>query len=560
MLLAAMMLSTSCEQIPGLELPNGDDTEQTPDDGNNGEDEGEKPGDKPSQGEDEGDEPNDKPSQGEGEGNEPGEGEGEGTEPGDGTEPGEGEGNEPGNQPGEGENEGEENPNGKPDQPGEGGVSSLTPGQHKQRLEQIGLDFLSYFNAEEHKELIDAMIALSDVWGIAEEVEPQPMQPMPTDRPEEEYTRTRAMMSAIMGIAKGSPAAMVEFATRAADESTILDLNDYGGTIFTFDTKNEEWVEGTGAKGNEIKASWPDNYGATITWSNSSKYWDYQTPEDYYDDYIRVYIPSEINFVITSGSKTLATIDVEPQLTDNYTLAPNAKVTFPGGFVYNIKSSANATGINAQVTFSKGSQLLMSAAATIAINDFTDPDNWYYEDDYVWEDEFGNQYQDRWYDPTMYMIEHAKTGQFQIDLLDLSIVGSGDFRKIYDTAESFDDDEEDGWNSNAWANAMVDVINKEAKCYLFYNDTNEKVCDVVAQKTKWTDEYYDWETDQYVTEDMYAFEPIMLFPDDSKYSFESYFTKKKFNSLIEAFEALVEAYAKLLPEDYVDEDIFEPSR
>jgi hypothetical protein len=52
----------------------------------------------------------------------------------------------------------------------------------------------------------------------------------------------------------------------------------------------------------------------------------------------------------------------------------------------------------------------------------------------------------------------------------------------------------------------------------------------------------------------------MLFPDDSKYSFESYFTKKKFNSLIEAFEALVEAYAKLLPEDYVDEDIFEPSR
>ena len=533
MLLAALMLSTSCEQLPFE--PKDDNTEQTPDAGDNGEDEGEKPADKPGEGEGEGNEPDQGDQPGEGEGNEPGEGEGEG--------------NEPGNN----------------DQPGEGGVSSLTPGQHKQRLEQIGIEFLSYFNAEEHQELIDAMIALSDVWGISEEVESMPM-PMdsvmpPYDKGEMDFefsgsdsTRTRAMMSAIMGIAQGSPAAMVDFATRAADESTILDLNDFGGMILTYDTENEEWIEDAGAAHNEIKASWPDNYGATITWTNSNKFWDYQTPENYYDDYIRVYIPSDINFVITSGNKTLVTIDVEPQFTDNYTLAPNVKATLPGGFVYNVKSSASATGVNAQVTFSKGSKLLMSGAVTIAINDFTDPDNWYYEDDYVWEDEYGNQYQDRWYDPTMYMIEYAKTGQFQIDLLDLSIVGAGDFRKIYDSAESFDDDVEGGWNSNAWADTMVDVINKEAKCFLFYNDTNEKVCDVVAQKTKWTEEYYDWETNQYVTEDMYAFEPIMLFPDGSKYSFESYFTEKKFKSLIEAFEALVEAYAKLLPEDYIDEE------
>ena len=99
---------------------------------------------------------------------------------------------------------------------------------------------------------------------------------------------------------------------------------------------------------------------------------------------------------------------------------------------------------------------------------------------------------------------------------------------------------------------MVELINKEAECKLFYNDTKEKVCDIVAQKYKWTDEYWYWNGYEYVSvkEDYYSAEPILLFPDGSKYSFENYFTSKGFQKLIEAFWQIVEEYYNLVGEEF----------
>ena len=450
-----------------------------------------------------------------------------------------GESNQPGNNTG-GEN------NGIPSIPnGSESVSQLTPGQHKQRLEEIGMEFLSYFNAEEQQELADAILALAEVWD--EDLEEDVAQTEVSFNNSFVDVGSRAMMTSMLGIAQGSPMAMVEFATRAASEDFIVDINEYGGMCLSYDGEFEEWKDTGDAKNNEIKIVWPDNYMAYVTWNNSNKIWECTIDDVRY----RVYVPSEINFAITSKNKNLVTVSVYPKLTDNYSIAPDVKVTITGGFVYNVKSSADPKGLNVQFTMSKGQKLLVSAAATIAINDFTDPNNWYYEDSYSWEDGYGNTYYENrsYYDPAIYLVENAKTGQFQVDILGLTMVGMGDYRTIYDTMERYDDQD---WDESKWADKMVELINKEAECKLFYNDTKEKVCDIVAQKYKWTDEYWYWNGYEYVSvkEDYYSAEPILLFPDGSKYSFENYFTSKGFQKLIEAFWQIVEEYYNLVGEEF----------
>jgi hypothetical protein len=69
-----------------------------------------------------------------------------------------------------------------------------------------------------------------------------------------------------------------------------------------------------------------------------------------------------------------------------------------------------------------------------------------------------------------------------------------------------------------------------------YNDTKEKVADIVAN----TSVYYD---DGYADYDV---EPILLFPDGSKFAFEEYFTERAFRDLLERIEELAEEVDDLL--------------
>ena len=62
-----------------------------------------------------------------------------------------------------------------------------------------------------------------------------------------------------------------------------------------------------------------------------------------------------------------------------------------------------------------------------------------------------------------------------------------------------------------------------------YNDTNEKIADVILQTVE--EEYYDQYLDK--TDYIYYAAPILVFPDGSKFAFEDFFTEESFSDLIE---------------------------
>ena len=93
-------------------------------------------------------------------------------------------------------------------------------------------------------------------------------------------------------------------------------------------------------------------------------------------------------------------------------------------------------------------------------------------------------------------------------------------------------------NAKKECEAICKYVNDKVQVVLVYNDTKEKVADVVMSVAREYDSYGD---DYY-----YYVEPILLFPDESKYAFEDYFTERAFGNLIRKVEELAEDFANLV--------------
>ena len=107
--------------------------------------------------------------------------------------------------------------------------SSLTPGEHKARLEEIAVEFVEYFDANDTEELVDGALSLAEY-----------MEDF--DYYGDESYRFDAKLLA-QGAKRFSAQALAEFATRAA-ESFVIDVNDpdlnpFAGKCFTYE--GYEW-------------------------------------------------------------------------------------------------------------------------------------------------------------------------------------------------------------------------------------------------------------------------------------------------------------------------------
>lgn len=79
---------------------------------------------------------------------------------------------------------------------------------------------------------------------------------------------------------------------------------------------------------------------------------------------------------------------------------------------------------------------------------------------------------------------------------------------------------------------VCDLVNEKVKLIIAYNDTDEKVADIILQVSRDDEDYY--------------VEPILLFPDGSKYAFENYFTETAFGDLIDAIEELADDFEDMM--------------
>lgn len=438
--------------------------------------------------------------------------------------------NNPSNPNNPGGNENEQDPI----NPGEDviGDSDLTPGEHKARLEEIAIEFVEAFEPTDVEELVNSAFALAEYaeyfdYGFGVESE---------DVVEEGGAPVETLAR---GLQRFSAADIVAFATRATEDFVVdindPDMNPYAGKCYTWNGDDYAWEE-TNGKDKTITFEWDDTV-ATISWAKSTKVEYYYEDEDMN---VVVYVPNNVEISFKINGKEYLNIVLETNITNIQTWAPEYKVTLNGGYEFTGRSKGNSKGLEAGGSIKKSGKTLLNAAAVVAINDATDIDNWmteYYDEyDGVYYTEVSGEY----------FLDQVKTGAAQLDILELSIVGEGDFKGMYEEIERLEE-EYDYWDEN-W-NKLPDVekeycdevckyVNEKVEIVLLYNDTNERVANIVFSTIMYNDEY-----DGYID---YDIEPILVFPDGSKFAFEEYFTEKAFGDLIEVVQALAEEIDSLV--------------
>ena len=384
--------------------------------------------------------------------------------------------------------------------------SELTPDEHKQKLESIAMQLVDEFNPADFNTLTESLASLAsylpseeeDEWGDSEEV------------PEV----TQALKS-------GSVSALTSAITRAS-EQFIIDANDGAieveGYRFTFDESGEPSYEELGRTG-VVEVAW-DNAVATFTWGENDGRYTYYFEED--DVEYIVEVPSYINASLKINEVEHLNINIEPKVIDNYTFAPKLTIKIYGGYEVVTEVNADSQKLNHNTLLNKNAKKLISATSEFYINGFTNPDNW------LAEYEYGDGYVETGYDPEEYFNNNVTSAQFRYDVLTLSIIGScSDIKKMLEEEEELLDDRDDDYT--AYYTGLATIMNKYFNIIAVYNDTDEKIADI-----KWQGFYNEGYDEEYdCTVIAAGCEPILVFPDGSKFSLEQFFTMEDFEDLFE---------------------------
>ena len=390
--------------------------------------------------------------------------------------------------------------------------SDLTPTEHQAKLEQIAIDLLDQINPADVEELAYSLMTLSerlpeDIYGDEGNWE--------EDYYPEEYARS---------IKNFDVNSIVALTTRASEEF-IIDINDpefdFGGYSYEI-TEDGEVIYGELDDPRAIVIKW-DNDALTLSWGENKGQYTMEDSEEGVTYIVKV--PAYIKVAITVAGKEHFNAYIEPNITDNYTYAPAMTINLNGGYELYGKTSANNKGISAEASFKKNGTKLFGGAVAFDIKGMTNPENWYYE--------YYNEYFEEtitYISPEDYFIENVTNGFAQFDILTLSVIGNGDLKKVINELDALDERyaESDGSEKEYWDEGCA-IINKYLKLVAIYNDTKEKIADVILQ-TELVEYYDEWEDMTYTYYDPV---PVLVFPDGSKFLFEDFFNESGFGNLFE---------------------------
>ena len=265
--------------------------------------------------------------------------------------------------------------------------STLTPGEHKAKLEDIAVEFIGYVDLADFEEILDTLYCLAEYL---------------------EYDEEYAYNELAMGIKNLSPIHFQRFATRALEE-VIIDINDpeYNPLAgYVYEWNGDEWEESKG-QSHTIVVKWDDAV-ATASWGETTRQeWTFRELETK----AVVYVPNSLTFSLKIDNKEHLNIVAKPNITDSKTLAPSVEVSLNGGYLISASVKADSHGLETHSSIKKGNKTLLNANTVVAINDFTDIDNWLKTEG-------------------EYFADQIKSGKVQIDILNLSIVGAGDFKDL----------------------------------------------------------------------------------------------------------------------------------
>ena len=388
-------------------------------------------------------------------------------------------------------------------------ASELTPDAHKAKLEEIAIEFVNYFNPSDAEELLTSAMSLveyMEVFSYGIEGEAQ----------EDAFMGVNSL---VRGIREFSGSELAEFATRAAEDIIIdpsdTETNPFAGKCFEFD--GSEWQVSDGAA-KSVMFKWDDSVALLC--------WDGATEVEYYDEVedvnIVMLVPTEIEITIKINGTEHLYVALESE-GDDKSWSPKSTVRLYGGYEYESSSKTDDKGVEAKTSLAKNGKTIISMATVVAIDNLINVDEWMLE--------YYEKYNE--IDLSEFVADNVRNGSAQIDILSLSILATGDFKGMYQQIEEYGKTYE---YSKEYYDKVCALINDKVELIIVYNDTKEIIAEVVMQTVE--EEYFD--------ELSYYLEPVLLFPDGSKFAFEDYFNEHAFGDFMDKLIEIAEQFNDML--------------
>lgn len=347
------------------------------------------------------------------------------------------------------------------------------------------------------------------------------------------------MLKDIRAIASGD---FSRTATRQFIE-TVYRLSDYNG-IYTWNENKQDWDK-ISSEGSNLEFRF--NHGnnactATIVHSdNEFAYVDKDSAENKTTTYM---VPALITATLTEANTTMATVNVSTTACDRSSNTYKADVTVTLADSYTAKSSIDATAdkITAAMNLKYNDEVLVSGTGEINGEHIDIPSS-------IVNDEFP--------------VNQLKSGIFQINVLNsvnlaLSVDNSTGlfdqmkFDGYFYESESYDAiaDSTSYYNISSYDEAQQKAINAQNKangCIVtklyFNNNTYSAPCTWQATYTDYGEDYFsnEWGTYRWKSGE-WDIEPVINFSNNTTYTLDTYFTKIRFSSLVDAYNDLINRF------------------
>ncbi|MDE6716738.1 MAG: hypothetical protein K2J70_00965, partial [Muribaculaceae bacterium] len=323
--------------------------------------------------------------------------------------------------------------------------------------------------------------------------------------------------------------------------SSPIGFDGFAG-IYAPDPSLEEWVKKGDSKdvvfkfkngaGQQVEMKVSQSGGVSeLDFSNSDWDYEYNPGTGTYEEQETIYtyylsIPKNITATLTENGTQLASTTVVSSIdVKGHTFSADVNATLMN-LKATVKMAGNDNAIESRTELFADNQKIATAYATVEGDGLCDLDR-YKELEDLEEDMLNNQ-----------LGKMLKKGNCGLDFLGkVQVYGQLTY---YEKLPLDLDGSFDGWEYDKDKTAAqkavqeaCDRLNKNIKAQLRYNNTKTDQATILFQPG-----FEDWD---YMWE--YYTDCVLLFPDDTKYSMETYF--KNFTNVTGKFDSLVDAYLKM---------------
>lgn len=395
--------------------------------------------------------------------------------------------------------------------------STLTPDENKAKLEEIGTQLAGLIQASDFTGFVEAANYLDEIgfpieMGSKEEEEGGNLEPDPNQKVGKRPVSNLVKATEPLFSGKLAAATSIAKAVTRVTEHSASDIY----MTYTYNATTEEWDETPNDKGIDIIYTMDDDKQVKISIVNEGTK-DFDVTGDEGDIFA---IPNKATFKMTKGTDTYvnATVDVVSLGDDARTGEVNTSIAFCG---YNITTNAKvaATTISASAVVKKGSTFIVSGSGNGNGLKFIPED--------LETEEFPN------------ITSVSGTG----NVLNKAYlkVSCDNLKKYNDALEALWKEEKD---DEAETKEEARLFNKHFNIFMNYDNSDTVVAKYERKAVSKT--YEEGETWEY--EDWWL-EDYIVFPDESKFTFDDYFNKSDFADVIKAWEDLADQFESLFGDD-----------